>query len=219
MGKKFVFDLDNTLYPPSAGLWEIIDGRIEQYVSIALNVDRDTARNVRKGFLKIHGTTLKGLMLNHSVDPGDYLAFVHNVDIERMIQKDGELLAMFNSLPYQKYVFTNASHDYALRVLASLGIEQCFEEVLDIQFMDYLAKPGVYPFRKLISYLGVAPGSIVFFDDVEENIITAKKLGIISILISPNGNKAGADVVIDSVKKIPSILDDIVKGEVDLYDK
>jgi putative hydrolase of the HAD superfamily len=219
MEKIFVFDLDNTLYPREVGLWEIIDRRIEDYVKKALNVDLETAKNVRKGFLKIYGTTLKGLMLNHSVDSRDYLSYVHNVDIEGMIQKDTELFEMFKSIPYQKYVFTNASHDHALRVLTSLGVERCFEEVLDIHFMDFLAKPGIYPFRKLVSYLGVSPGSIVFFDDFEENIITARKLGIISVLISQNGNRAEADMVIDSVKKIPSILGDILKSGGDRFDR
>lgn len=219
MVKEFVFDLDNTLYSPELGLWEIIDGRIEEYVGQVLNVDPETARSVRKGFLRVYGTTLKGLMLNHGVDPPDYLSFVHDVDIEGMIERDGELLDMFNSIPYRKYVFTNASSDHASRVLTSLGVEKCFQEVFDIHFMDFLAKPGIYPFRKLLSYLGVDPGSIVFFDDFEENITTAKKLGIFSVLVSRNGEGVGADMVIDSVKKIPSILDDILKGKGDRFDR
>ncbi len=211
MEKVFVFDLDNTLYGREIALWRIIDRRIEDYVKNALQVDRETARNVRKGFLKIYGTTLKGLMINHGVKPRDYLSYVHDLDVEGMVPRDDALREILESIPFEKYVFTNASFDYAGRVLSSLGVEDCFREVLDIHFMDFLAKPGIYPFRKLISHLGAVAENIVFFDDLVDNIRTAKSLGIYTVLVSGDGERGGADMVIDSARGA-AIVFEILKG-------
>jgi putative hydrolase of the HAD superfamily len=201
-----VFDLDNTLYGKEVSLWKIIDGRIEDYVKNILGADVETARNVRKGFLKIYGTTLKGLMINHGVDPAHYLTYVHDLDVEGLVKRDDALRSVLNSLPCEKYVFTNASLDYATRVISSLGVGDCFQEILDIHFMDFLAKPGLYPFRKLVSYLGVDAEKIVFFDDLVDNIKAARQLGILSVLVSDDGKRNGADLVIPNVKELKSVL-------------
>ncbi len=201
-----VFDLDNTLYGKEVGLWKIIDARIEDYVKDTLGADVETARNVRKGFLKIYGTTLKGLMINHGVDPAHYLTYVHDLDVEDLVKRDDALRIVLNSLPCEKYVFTNASIDYATRVISSLGVGDCFQEILDIHFMDFLAKPGLYPFRKLVSYLGVDAEKIVFFDDLVDNIKAARQLGIFSVLVSDEGKRNGADLVIRNVKELKPVL-------------
>jgi len=213
MGKVFVFDLDNTLYGREIALWRIIDRRIEDYVKNSLQVDRETARNVRKGFLKIYGTTLKGLMINHGVKPCDYLSYVHDLDVEGMVPRDEALKEILESIPFEKYVFTNAASDYAERVLTSLGVESCFREVLDIHFMDFLAKPGIYPFRKLISHLGEVAENIVFFDDLVDNIRTAKSLGIFTVLVSGDGWRDGADMVIDNARGATKVFETMKGSE------
>src|SRR5660397_147333 len=68
----FIFDLDNTLYPPEVTLWRIVDARIEEYVRWKLGTDPKTAHRMRKAFLAEFGTTLRGLMHHHGVSPGDY---------------------------------------------------------------------------------------------------------------------------------------------------
>ena len=35
----FIFDLDNTLYPPAVPLWRMVDARIERYVQEHLGTD------------------------------------------------------------------------------------------------------------------------------------------------------------------------------------
>ncbi|HEY7527992.1 MAG TPA: hypothetical protein VH660_02495, partial [Candidatus Deferrimicrobiaceae bacterium] len=116
----FIFDLDNTLYPPEVSLWRIVDARIERYVQEKLGVDPDTARRVRKEFLVEFGTTLRGLMRYHDVPPGEYLEYVHDVPIPEIVPARPELRRMLAGLPGRRVVFTNGSESYARRVLAAL---------------------------------------------------------------------------------------------------
>ncbi len=212
MEKVFVFDLDNTLYPKDVGLWRVIDSRIEEYVKRVLGTDIETARSVRKGFLRVYGTTLRGLVFNHGVDPEDYLSYVHDVPVEEMLSRDEELRMILDSIPGERYVFTNASRDYAERVLKALGIEDCFSEVFDIFFMDHMAKPGIYPFRKLLAWLSREPAEVVFLDDHPDNVRTATDMGFITVLVGSASGDGCARYAIPSVKKLPDLLDFLLRG-------
>ena len=75
--RTWVFDLDNTLYPPQARLFDQIETRMTDYVSTSLGVSRDEANRLRKLYWREHGTTLAGLMREHAVDPTPYLTHVH----------------------------------------------------------------------------------------------------------------------------------------------
>ncbi len=56
----WVFDLDNTLYPPQARLFDQIEVRMTQYVMDALGIDRPRADHLRKHYWHKYGTTLAG---------------------------------------------------------------------------------------------------------------------------------------------------------------
>jgi phosphoglycolate phosphatase-like HAD superfamily hydrolase len=118
----FIFDLDNTLYPKGLPIWRMVDDRIEQYVIGKLRTDRDTARRVRMQFLARFGSTLRGLMHHHGVRPAEYLEYIHDVPIPELVPRRPELLEMLSGLPGRCVVFTNASKEYARRVLAALGM-------------------------------------------------------------------------------------------------
>ena len=69
----WVFDLDNTLYPHAANLFSQIDVKMTSYVETLLKLPRDEARKIQKQFYLEYGTTLKGLMECHQIDPDDFL--------------------------------------------------------------------------------------------------------------------------------------------------
>ena len=71
--EAWIFDLDNTLYPRSSNLFRQVDERIRIYVRDLLSVDEAEAERIQRSFYREHGTTLRGLMLKHSVDPDDFL--------------------------------------------------------------------------------------------------------------------------------------------------
>ena len=68
--ETWVFDLDNTLYPPEIALFDQINVRKTEYVMRIAGVDREEADRLRHAYWREHGTTLAGLMLHHGIDPG-----------------------------------------------------------------------------------------------------------------------------------------------------
>ena len=202
----FIFDLDNTLYPPEVPLWRIVDGRIERYVRERLGVGDEEARKIRKGYLQEYGTTLRGLMHHHDVPPGEYLEYVHDVAIPDVVPRSPALAAMVDALPGRKVVFTNGSESYARRVLAALGVEGAFDEVYGIEFMEYVAKPSPYPYAKLLRATGAEGSRSLFVEDRPENLLPARDLGMFTVLVRGSEEESFAHAVIDDVCDLPRVL-------------
>jgi putative hydrolase of the HAD superfamily len=188
----FIFDLDNTLYPKGLPIWNLVDDRIEQYVIEKLRTDRDTARRVRMGFLARYGSTLRGLMRHHGVRPAEYLGYIHDVPVPEIVPRRPELLEMLSGLPGRCVVFTNGSKEYARRVLAALGVAERMEEVYGIEFMDYIAKPFHYPYRKLLRATDSRPEDSLFCEDSRRNLLPAHELGMFTVLVGGNGEEPPA---------------------------
>ena len=108
----WIFDLDNTLYPPSADLFGLIDVRMGQYIQRLLGCDPVEARRVQKSYFIDHGTTLAGLMAHHGVDPNDFLEFVHDIELDS-VAEDRRLVEAVAALPGRKLIFTNGDAAYA----------------------------------------------------------------------------------------------------------
>jgi putative hydrolase of the HAD superfamily len=188
----FIFDLDNTLYPKGVPIWRMVDGRIEQYVTERLRVDRDTARRIRTGYLAEFGTTLRGLMHHHGVRPEEYLEYIHDVPIEESVPRRPELLAMLSALPGRCVVFTNGSKEYARRVLDALGVREKMDGIYGIEFMEYIAKPSPYAYRKLLQVTGTRAEDSLFCEDSARNLLPARDLGMFTVLVGGNGREPSA---------------------------
>jgi putative hydrolase of the HAD superfamily len=206
MAPLFIFDLDNTLYPREVTLWRIVDARIEEYVRERLGVVPQVAREVRKGYLREFGTTLRGLMHYHSVAPAEYLSFVHDVPVEEIVPRRPELAAMLAALPGRRVVFTNGSRPYAERVLGALGVSDGIDGIYGIEFMDYIAKPSPYPYEKLLRDTGAAAGESLFCEDVRENLLTARDLSMFTVWVGGRAEDSAAHAVIPDVCDLPSVL-------------
>jgi len=202
----FIFDLDNTLYPPTVSLWRIVDARIERYVQDRLGVDPDAARRVRKEFLREYGTTLRGLMNHHGVPPGDYLEFVHDVPIPEIVPPRPDLRAMLSGLPGRRVVFTNGSESYARRVLDALGVSDLMEGIFGIEFMEYIAKPSPYPYAKLLQATGACADASLFCEDIRENLLPARELGMFTVWVGGREDTSPAHAVVGDVCELPGIL-------------
>jgi putative hydrolase of the HAD superfamily len=185
----WLFDMDNTLYPARANLFAQIDRRMEAYVGRLLELDTVAARAVQKRFFHEHGTTLRGLMLSHQVDPYAFLAFVHDIDMS-VLDPDPRLRAALLALPGRRLVFTNGDRPYAERVLTAIGISDCFEAIHDIHAMDYLPKPDPRAYAGLCAVHGIDPGRALFADDMAHNLAPAKALGMTTLWIN-NGSERG----------------------------
>jgi len=152
----WVFDLDNTLYPASCDLFAQIDRRMTAFIADFLGLADDQARALRKRYYRDHGTTLRGLMDNHHLDPGRFLDYVHDID-HSPVPPNPALARALDRLDARKVVFTNASRAHAERVLRRLGVADRFEAVFDIVAADYVPKPDPAPYRRLLERHAIDP--------------------------------------------------------------
>ncbi len=190
----WIFDLDNTLYPPECALFDLIDAKMRTYIAALLGIPDADAHVVQKRFFHDHGTTLAGLMANHGVDPHDFLDFVHDIDLKRLSTAPA-LRGAISSLPGRKIIFTNADEKYAGRVLEALGLGGLFTDIVDIHHMAYMPKPQIPAYQALLDRTGIEPTRALFVEDMARNLAPAKHLGITTVWIN-NGSEygcAGAD--------------------------
>ena len=179
----WLFDLDNTLYPPSCRLFDQVDRRMGEFVQAALGLDEPAeARRLQKQYLREHGTTLRGLMDRHGVQPESYLAYVHDIDLSP-VQPDPALDAALTALPGRKLIFTNASKRYAARVLDRLGLARHFEAVFDIADAAYRPKPDRYAYETVLRRHALRPEATVFLDDMPRNLEPAAALGMTTVWV------------------------------------
>ncbi|MGQ0558845.1 MAG: pyrimidine 5'-nucleotidase [Sphingosinicella sp.] len=190
--ESWIFDLDNSLYPASINLFELIDRRMDEFIQNLVGCDSTEARRIQKGHFLAHGTTLAGLMREHGVDPHEFLDFVHDVDLARLTA-DPVLVAALDRLPGRKFVFTNASENYSRRVLERLGLANAFDGLHDIHAMNYLPKPNPRAYRAMCDSLAVAPARALLVDDMARNLTPAKALGMVTVWIANGSEKGGHD--------------------------
>jgi len=177
------FDLDNTLYPLGNGVWQVIDARIQEFVAKTLGLPLDEAKKLQKRYWRRYGTTLAGLMAEHDVQPGPYLAYVHDFDISPFIGPNPRLQALLAALPQHKLIFTNASAAHARNVLRVLGLESFFEQIVGVEDVGYIPKPDPRAYVRCVELTQVVPERSMFIDDMLENLKPAKDLQMITVLV------------------------------------
>jgi putative hydrolase of the HAD superfamily len=178
----WIFDLDNTLYPPHSNLFAQVDQRMGAFISDRLGVELAEAKRLQKSFYRDYGTTLRGLMSAHGVDPHEFLAFVHDID-HSPIEPDPALGAALSLLPGRKFVLTNGSRAHADSIVKRLGIESHFEDLFDIIAADFQPKPARPPYERFIGRYGIDPGHAAMFEDLPRNLDVPHALGMRTVLV------------------------------------
>jgi putative hydrolase of the HAD superfamily len=200
-----IFDLDNTLYPPSRGVVDRVDARITQFMVDRLGLAREEASALRARYRDAHGTTLNGLMRHHEVEPDEYLDCVHAIDVHDLLTPDPALATMLAALPYEKVVFTNGSRTHAERVLACLDVRAHFAAVFSLERVAYVPKPERAAFESVLAALGAAAADCVLIDDRADNCATARALGMRTVLVGTTEGD-GCDAAIASILDLPALL-------------
>ncbi|UYV38545.1 pyrimidine 5'-nucleotidase [Rhodobacteraceae bacterium D3-12] len=180
----WVFDLDNTLYPPHARLFDQIEVKMTQYVMDALGVDRAHANFLRKDYWQRYGTTLAGLMQEHDVDPTPYLTHVHEISLDHL-EPDTELRRGISALPGRKIVYTNGSAPYAERVIAARGLNGVFDAIYGVEHADFHPKPDARAFAAVFARDGVEPMLGAMFEDDARNLAVPHDLGMRCVHVAP----------------------------------
>ncbi|MCK0137745.1 pyrimidine 5'-nucleotidase [Aliiroseovarius sp. F47248L] len=181
----WVFDLDNTLYPPHARLFDQIEIRMTNWVMQELRVDRHEANRLRQHYWKTYGTTLAGLMREHGVDPTPYLHDVHDISMDHL-EVDPALADHIRALPGRKIVYTNGSAPYAERVLAARGLVELFDAVYGVEHADFHPKPDRAAFDRVFARDGLAPEIAAMFEDDPRNLAVPHALGMRTVHVAPD---------------------------------
>ncbi|WP_102109826.1 pyrimidine 5'-nucleotidase [Oceaniglobus roseus] len=182
--RHWVFDLDNTLYPPEARLFDQIEVRMTGWVARTLGVDRAEADRLRRHYWQTHGTTLAGLMAEHGADPDPYLVDVHEITLDHL-SPDPLLARAIAALPGRRIVFTNGSAPYAARVLAARGLAESFHAVYGVENAGFTPKPQPAAFERIFAAAKVEPHAAAMFEDDPRNLMVPHAMGLTTVLVAP----------------------------------
>jgi putative hydrolase of the HAD superfamily len=183
--ETWIFDLDNTLYPASCKLFVEMEQRMTDFIMTALKLDREGAQAMRRQYYREHGTTLRGLMIEHGMDPTEFLAYVHEIDLTP-VPPDPKLVAAIGALPGRKLIFTNGSERHAERLLAHLGLTAHFCGIHDIAACQFQPKPDPSGYAGLIRRHEVDARAALMVEDMARNLVPAAALGMTTAWI-PGG--------------------------------
>ena len=181
---QWVFDLDNTLYPPEARLFDQIEERMTDWVMRVTGAGRAEADRVRHDYWMEYGTTLAGLMAEHDVDPGPYLTEVHDISFEGLTP-DPALAQALTALPGRKIIYTNGTAPYAENVVAALGLSGLFEAIYGVEHAAFRPKPDRAAFETVFARDGLTPTKAAMFEDSPRNLEAPRELGMRTIHVAP----------------------------------
>jgi len=187
--RTWVFDLDNTLYPPSQPLFPQIEVKMTAYVMRTLGVSSDHADYLRREYWRLHGTTLAGLMREHNIEPEQYLHEVHDIDFD-VLDADPELAALIDTLPGRCIVYTNGSAPYAKQVLKARGLDGLFDAIYGIEHAGYVPKPEQQAFEKVFTIDGLDPRNAAMFEDDPRNLAAPHAMGLRTVHVAPTPDPA-----------------------------
>jgi putative hydrolase of the HAD superfamily len=182
--ETWVFDLDNTLYPHDLNLWQQIDERIKSFVSKFLGVSKDDAFRLQKDYYRRYGTTMRGLMAEHGLEPDQFLEFVHQIDHSPLLP-NRQLGDAIEQLPGRKLILTNGTRKHAEAVMQRLEIDRHFEDVFDIAAADLDPKPLPQVYDRFLQRHGVDPRKAAMFEDLARNLSVPHALGMTTVLVVP----------------------------------
>ena len=206
--QDLLIDLDNTVYPENSNIFHHIDIRMKSFISENLNVSIEKAYEIQKKYFKENGTTLRGLMLYHNIKPEPFLDYVHDIDLNS-INSNAKLITILKKFKGKKIIFTNGSKNHAIKVLEKVGIKEYIDDIFDIINANYIPKPNIITYKKVLKKFNLTPKKTIMIDDLPSNLKTAKELGINTILIKQKYDKKNTHNYIDLV--CTNILETIIK--------
>ncbi|MBA1340058.1 MAG: putative hydrolase of the HAD superfamily [Pelagibacterales bacterium] len=210
--KYWIFDLDNTLYSGQTKVFSEVDKKMSAYISKKMNVDLIKAKEIQKKYFYESGTTLSGLMKNDGIDPYEFLEFVHDIDIS-WLPKDLLLKEELIKIKEKKYIFTNGSMAHVENITKQLGIYGLFDGAFDIVDANFVPKPHIDPYQKIIKKFDLEPKQSILIEDIAHNLEQAKNLGMKTCWLENDESFAKKDAdkpYIDyKIKNLPSFLQEI----------
>jgi putative hydrolase of the HAD superfamily len=202
------FDLDDTLYPASSGLWQAIRERISLYMHEVIGIPWEEVPDLRRRYFEEYGTALRGLEANYPIQRNEYLTFVHDLPLQDYIQPDTNLITALEKLQARKLIFTNADSAHARRVMTVLDVGHLFDGIVDINDMEPYCKPMPGSFQLALDRAEeMYPGSCALIDDMPRNTTGAHDFGIRTVLFGTDQLHPGADATLTNWLDLPLVLE------------
>ena len=189
----WIFDLDNTLYSADSGIFQQVHVLMGDFVSRHLKIELQEAKVLQKKYYKQHGTTLRGMMDNHGVDPDHFLAEVHKLDYS-IVGPNKNLNHQLEKLEGRKIIYTNANRQHVDDVLERLELTHMFKEIFDIKNANYIPKPEISPYQQIIKNFDINTSSAIMFDDIAKNLVPAKNVGLTSVWVDAGYENFSDDI-------------------------
>jgi putative hydrolase of the HAD superfamily len=215
MIRAILFDLDDTLYPSHSGVMDQIRELMLRYLRERLHLSPEEADALRRHYFLTYGTTMRGLQINHRIDPDEYLALVHDIQLENHLQPNEELGSVLAGIRQQKIVFTNASREHAEAVLTVLGVRSHFDRVVDVRDMNYESKPVASAYARICELLALEPRECILVEDNVRNLEPARAMGMTTVLVSDAEANPAPDIVdhvLPRVEEIGRLVESIDQG-------
>ena len=165
--KFWLFDLDNTLYSGATKVFDQVDKKMSQFISEKLNISKEEARKIQKNYFVEYNTTLNGMIKNHKIDANEFLKFVHDIDLS-FLKRDKQLEEQIKKIKGKKIIFTNGSREHAENVTKKLGIDRHFDDIFDIKSADFIPKPSLITYKKIMKKYKIEPQYSIFIEDITE---------------------------------------------------
>tara|TARA_A100001011_G_scaffold224561_1_gene232509 strand:+ start:1053 stop:1718 length:666 start_codon:yes stop_codon:yes gene_type:complete len=180
--KYWLFDLDNTLYSGATKVFDQVDKRMSEFISTKLNISKEEAKKIQKNYFIEYNTTLNGMIKNHKINAIEFLDYVHDIDLS-FLKQDKALEKQIEKIKGKKIIFTNGSRSHAENVTKRLGIERLFDDIFDIVSADFIPKPSLVTYKKLIEKYKIEPQYCIFIEDIARNLKPAHELGMKTVWI------------------------------------
>jgi len=200
-----LFDLDNTLYPKSAGVMDVVSQRINEYMALRLGMDEATIKALRPRYWEQYGTTMRGLLLEHGINADDYLGYVHGFSVQELLAPNAELDGVLEQLPWRKVIFTSSTREHTQQVLEALAIAQHFARTFDIRDTGYICKPDPAAYQVVLLALGLQAEQCLLVDDSLPNLQTAASLGMVTVWVGSQERVDGVTWAIDRIECIADV--------------
>ncbi len=194
------------MYPKSAGVMDVVRQRISEYMALRLGMDEATIRELRPRYWKEYGTTIRGLVVEHHIDPDDYLCYVHDFSVAQLLAPNERLNQVLAHLPWRKVIFTNSTRSHSHEVLAALGIGHHFERIFDVRDTGYVGKPHPAAYHSVLDSLGVHAQDCIGLDDSLANLRAAAELGMVTVLVGSTEQVDGVDFAIARIEEVGEVL-------------
>jgi len=201
-----VIDLDNTLYAADNGVFERMDRRMTAFVARELGLQETKANELRLRYWKQYGTTLRGLMLHHGMEPEPFLEYVHNIGVYHMLEPDAELDRALDRIPGRKVIYTNGIREHARCVLAALNVGHHFDTIYDIRFNTYRPKPCSETFTMLLEREKAKSDRTLLVDDMAKNLAVARDLGAKTAWITDSVSSSDWDYQVPRIHNLADCL-------------